>query len=491
MAKLLPGKSCRSHLPGFQSISCSSRKKSIKQTSPKSGHSCCVRLELNLGRWDASLPGQGQQRIGGLPDTAGEGVYETESNEGWITHGPWGGPNGKAWIWMPKGNIIKITIIHEEFIEAIKFQSDDCTGETESPYYGSPWANLKEDMISVNYPNEYFVSIRGMYGQHGSVMVIKSLCFVTNKKRYGPYGLGTGTGTHFSYDGKGGAIVGFHGRVDAYPNAIGIYVMPGSLVFGRNSTRDDISTHELCSSSMSRMVMPKEMGPFGAFAESLNVLRAIQCVYIRRDSKLFLSSMHGGTSNDKLELAALRWVEALAAVGGGSRRWRWSAEGVAAVGGGSRRRRSTMGRSGGGGRRWVEAVAAVGGGSKWLQRSAVGRSEVVNLDGTDEYLTQISGIYGPIGGFNGLEAITSITFHTNKTIYGPYGVESGTDGYTYFTSTESSGKVVGFHGRECNGEKIKLLCALRRLEREERETHGFIRYGFREEREPVALPAGP
>ncbi|KAJ9536367.1 hypothetical protein OSB04_un000459 [Centaurea solstitialis] len=402
MAKLLPvSRFMLSFLPGKIPVNfVLSRKKSVKQTSPKPGHSCCVRLELNLGRWDDSLPGQGQQRISGLPDTAGEGVYEAESDEGWITHGPWGGPNGKAWIWMPKGNIIKITIIHEEFIEAIKFQSDDCTGETESPYYGSPWANLKEDMISVNYPNEYFVSIRGMYGQHGSVMVIKSLCFVTNKKRYGPYGLGTGTGTHFSYDGKGGAIVGFHGRVDAYPNAIGIYVMPGSLVFGRNSTRDDISTHELCSSSMSRMVMPKEMGPFGAFAgkywddgvfstvkqihvfveESLNVLRAIQCVYIRRDSKLFLSSMHGGTSKDKLELAAL-----------------------------------------------------------------------VNLDGTDEYLTQISGIYGPIGGFNGLEAITSITFHTNKSIYGPYGVESGTDGYTYFTSTESSGKVVGFHGRECNG----------------------------------------
>ena len=45
-----------------------------------------------------------------------------------------------------------------------------------------------------------------------------------------------------------------------------------------------------------------------------------------------------------------------------------------------------------------------------------------------------------------MEAITSITFHTNKTIHGPYGEESGA-GYTYFTSTASPGKVVGFHGR--------------------------------------------
>ncbi|KAI3684838.1 hypothetical protein L6452_34065 [Arctium lappa] len=71
---------------------------------------------------------------------------------------------------------------------------------------------------------------------------------------------------------------------------------------------------------------------------------------------------------------------------------------------------------------------------------------VVNLDGTDEYLTGISGFYGPIEGYNGLKAITSITFHTNKRKHGPYGEESGV-GYTCFTSTASPGKVVGFHGR--------------------------------------------
>ncbi|KAI3684835.1 hypothetical protein L6452_34062 [Arctium lappa] len=73
----------------------------------------------------------------------------------------------------------------------------------------------------------------------------------------------------------------------------------------------------------------------------------------------------------------------------------------------------------------------------------------VDLDGTDEYLTAISGFYGPIEGYNGLEAITSITFHTNKTIHGPYGRESGA-GYTFFNSTASPGKVVGFHGRKWN-----------------------------------------
>ncbi|KAJ9560892.1 hypothetical protein OSB04_006052 [Centaurea solstitialis] len=179
--------------------------------------------------------------------------------------------------------------------------------------------------------------------------MVWSLCFVTNKKRYGPYGFSYGT--RFSYDGRGGVIVGFHGHADNYLDAIGIYVMADSLAFRRNSTIDEKSTHELCSSCLSRMVMPKEIGPFGASA---------------------------GTCKDKAELASL-----------------------------------------------------------------------VNLDGTDEYLTRISGFYGPVEGFKGLEAITSITFHTNKTIYGPYGEEGG-DGYTYFTSTKSPGKVVGFHGRKFN-----------------------------------------
>ncbi|KAI3684821.1 hypothetical protein L6452_34047 [Arctium lappa] len=75
---------------------------------------------------------------------------------------------------------------------------------------------------------------------------------------------------------------------------------------------------------------------------------------------------------------------------------------------------------------------------------------MVNLDGTDEYLTRISGFYGPVEGYDGLEAITSITFHTNKTKHGPYGEESGV-GYTHFTSTASPGKVVGFHGRKLDG----------------------------------------
>ncbi|KAJ9560891.1 hypothetical protein OSB04_006051 [Centaurea solstitialis] len=325
---------------------------------------------------------------------------ERKSEEGYLTHGPWGGPNGETWIWMPKGIIKKITIIHRDHvvIDRIKFHSDDCTGEIESPFYGGPCDDARTDTICIDYPYEYLVSISGTYGcDHTDDDVVQSLCFVTNKTRYGPYGFDDGT--PFSYEAKGGVIVGFHGRADYFLDAIGVYVMPASLAFFRNFTIEKNPKHELCSSCMSRIITPKEAGPWGASVgklwddgvfstikhinvfmdESLKVFRAVQFVYLKRDAKSFLSSVHGGTCEDKMEQASL-----------------------------------------------------------------------VNLDGKDEYLTQISGFYGPVGGYDGLEAIKSITFITNKTIYGPYGEEQG-DGYTYFTSTISPGKVVGFHGRKSNG----------------------------------------
>ncbi|KAI3496663.1 hypothetical protein L1887_39034 [Cichorium endivia] len=73
--------------------------------------------------------------------------------------------------------------------------------------------------------------------------------------------------------------------------------------------------------------------------------------------------------------------------------------------------------------------------------------EVVNLVGRDEYLTGISGFYGPIEGYNGMKGITSVAFYSNMKMYGPYGKDGG-ERYVYFASTTSPGKVIGFHGRK-------------------------------------------
>ncbi|KAL4559457.1 hypothetical protein LXL04_031595 [Taraxacum kok-saghyz] len=299
--------------------------------------------------------------------------------DGCITFGPWGGSQGKDWVYMPEGFIKKITIIHSGAIDRIRFQSELHTGETHSSVFGGNGGS-KTNTICIDYPNEYLTSISGTIGHIGGSTVVMSLCLQTNQTNYGPYGCpyGSDSCTRFSYDGKGGMIVGFYGHANKHIDAIGVYVIPKSL--------------ELCR-KMSEVGIPRESGPWGAgvgkpwddgvfshvkqvlvyMGESLNVIYGIQFIYAKRDGNSILSEMHGG-------------------------------------------------------------------------RLGVCKTKLIGVDGEKEYLTRVSGFYGPVKEFGGLKGITSITFHTNKKIYGPYGEISGA-GYVYFTSTSSPGKVVGFQGR--------------------------------------------
>ncbi|KAI3838300.1 hypothetical protein MKW92_036364 [Papaver armeniacum] len=61
----------------------------------------------------------------------------------------------------------------------------------------------------------------------------------------------------------------------------------------------------------------------------------------------------------------------------------------------------------------------------------------------DELLTCVTGYYGAVVGDETVEVIKSLTFYTSRGKYGPYGAEAG----TFFSSTMTQGKVVGFHGR--------------------------------------------
>ncbi|KAJ0939348.1 putative jacalin-like lectin domain-containing protein [Helianthus annuus] len=311
--------------------------------------------------------------------------------DGCIVHGPWGGSFGGEWVYMPDLGFtksLKISVRYGEVIDSINFQTCFTTGETLSSSFGGKGGN-RTDTISIDYPNEYLKSISGTIGNYQGSNVVMSVCFNTNQNCYGPFG--TSSGTVFSYDGKGGVIVGFHGHADKYLNAIGVYVMPKSFAFGPNSTYGDKLMPELFS-SMCRMTMPRDAGPWGACGGKpwddglfsaikrihvhegeLNAIYAIQFEYLKKDGESFLSQVHGGKGGCKTQL--------------------------------------------------------------------------VNLDHNDEYLTGISGFYGPVKGYNGLEAIASISFHTNKRIHGPYGEDKGF-GYSYYSSTTSPGKVAGFHGRD-------------------------------------------
>lgn len=69
----------------------------------------------------------------------------------------------------------------------------------------------------------------------------------------------------------------------------------------------------------------------------------------------------------------------------------------------------------------------------------------IKLEYPNEVLTCISGYYGPVSKdeWPQPQFIRSLTFHTSRGKYGPFGEEVG----TFFTSTTTEGKVVGFHGR--------------------------------------------
>lgn len=66
----------------------------------------------------------------------------------------------------------------------------------------------------------------------------------------------------------------------------------------------------------------------------------------------------------------------------------------------------------------------------------------IKLDYTNEFLTSIDGYYGSLNQ-SGPIFVRSLSFESNKKIYGPFGVEQG----TYFSLPVTGAMIVGFHGR--------------------------------------------
>jgi hypothetical protein len=67
----------------------------------------------------------------------------------------------------------------------------------------------------------------------------------------------------------------------------------------------------------------------------------------------------------------------------------------------------------------------------------------IKFEYPDESITCISGYYGPLNNSDRYNVVKSLSFYTSRGRYGPYGEETG----TFFTSTTTQGKVLGFHGR--------------------------------------------
>ncbi|KAF8364705.1 hypothetical protein HHK36_033319 [Tetracentron sinense] len=114
-------------------------------------------------------------------------------------------------VTMPKGLI------------PISFKTHDDKGEMK---FGDGGPNSNK--IDFDWPHEYLTSIDGSYGavyiNGNGIIMVKSLCLITNKNKYGPFG--NEVGTPFTLAMKGSVIVGFHGRPGHCIDAIGIYLKP-------------------------------------------------------------------------------------------------------------------------------------------------------------------------------------------------------------------------------------------------------------------------
>ncbi|TXG68444.1 hypothetical protein EZV62_003379 [Acer yangbiense] len=148
---------------------------------------------------------------------SGQGEIENTN----VKAGPFGGQGGKEWDYKPNGAITEIKISHGWVIDSVSFKSVDQHGKCEdSDRFGGEGGGTS--LITINWPREYLTSISGTHytfikKQH----VMGSLCFHTNKKKYGPFGCTQGS--PFDLPLKDQVIVGFHGRASNYIDAIGVY----------------------------------------------------------------------------------------------------------------------------------------------------------------------------------------------------------------------------------------------------------------------------
>nr|XP_009622528.1 agglutinin-like isoform X2 [Nicotiana tomentosiformis] len=158
---------------------------------------------------------------GGRRDKENQVSYDQANS---ILVEPWGGnTGGSEWNYKLKSPTIEILIAHGDFIHSIMFRTITEQGSTiDSPKFGGDGGRRDKVVIKAS-PLVYLTGIKGTFGRYGSYSVIKSLCFITNAKNYGPFGFEAGT--PFSLVIKeGGAIEGFHGHCRAYLDAIGVYL---------------------------------------------------------------------------------------------------------------------------------------------------------------------------------------------------------------------------------------------------------------------------
>ncbi|KAK9113048.1 hypothetical protein Scep_020567 [Stephania cephalantha] len=327
-----------------------------------------------------------------------------------VSYGPWGGGGGTVFDDGVYTGVRQINLTRTTAITSIKVLYDRKGKGIWGNKIGGPGA-LKSDKIIFDFPFEVLTHITGYYAPliYMGPNVIKSLTFHTTKKKYGPYG--EEQGTPFTSKLKEGMIVGFFGKRGWFIDAIGVHVLEGKVSTPTPPTlrTASIDLTGLPISEMdnnpqwsNKLVLPKP-GPN--------------------------EEVSYGVVKEPAPCGPGPWG------GDGGRPWD---DGVFT---GVKQIYVTRG----------DAISSIqieydrSGQSVWSVRHGGSgtATNTIKFDFPNEVVICISGYYGNVNKDSHVKAIKSLTFHTSRGKYGPFGEETG----TFFTSMTTEGKIVGFHGR--------------------------------------------
>ncbi|RDX60745.1 Pentatricopeptide repeat-containing protein, partial [Mucuna pruriens] len=360
--------------------------------------------------------------------------------------GPWGGNGGSRWDDGIYSGVRQLVIVHGEGIDSIQIEYDKKGTSIWSEKHGGSGCH-KTDKVKLDCPNEFLTKIHGYYGslnQWGPNLV-RSLSFESNKKTYGPFGVQQGT--YFSVPISGAKIVGFHGRCGWYIDAIGVY-----LKYLKQPNPSKTLAH---SQSPIGIINTAENFGFSVIQGSLNQNYDIVLAVRQKDdfNKPLPTDNVSGKISVVKESNNIEHKEKMAQVekstpkvGSVVTYGPWGGIGGYVFDDGTYTGIRQINLSRNVGIVWIRVLYDYDGEAIWgSKQGGTGgfKNDKIVFDFPYEALTYISGYYGPWMHM-GPAVIRSLTFHTTKRKYGPYGDEQG----TYFTTKVKEGKIVGIHGRK-------------------------------------------
>ncbi|KAJ3696104.1 hypothetical protein LUZ60_001481 [Juncus effusus] len=323
-----------------------------------------------------------------------------------ITYGPWGGSGGTIFDDGMYTGVRQINLIRAAGISSIKVLYDRNGQAVWGNKHGYNTGLGLTDKITFDFPTEILTHITGYFGPTMIMgpIVIKSLTFHTTKRVHGPFG--DELGTFFSSCLTEGRVVGFHGREGWFIDGLGVHVLEGK-----------VSVQKLGDTNQRRLSNTSDYNSNG---------ESNQLVLAKRSNGDEVVTY--GVLKEPVPCGPGPWG------GDGGRPWD---DGVYS---GIKQILISRGK-------FIHSIQIEydrGGQSVWSARHG-GAGELthrIKFTYPNEVLNCITGYYNT-NLDEGPSALRSISLHTSRGKYGPFGEETG----TYFTSTTTQGKVVGFHGR--------------------------------------------